>query len=393
MTPSRSSSAAIARGSCSTLSARPRASAADVGQLRLEAGEALGERLEAAGPRGRAPRASRSGLRDRLPRARPPRRSAHRGRARRPARSPRRAGPPRAGRGSRPPRRRAAGPPRSRPPRARELEPPERARAGSSASSASAARFARQRVDRVGHRRARLVVAAVTRRAGRAASARRAAAAGRAARGSRRAGPTSSASRAAVTVSSSSRAVDRPLADDLADGDERLREPVEQRLDARGLGAVPDEARVRARAEGQPQRVDQEALAGPGLAGDDVEARREREAQPVDEGEVGDGQLEQASARSAAHAPAHDGSSSTLWRSRSQNGSAPAGSTRRIGRSTARTSTTSPTCDREVLAAVDRDQRLVGVDDAAADDLLRADDDRPERREVGGDRRHDRGCG
>ena len=42
---------------------------------------------------------------------------------------------------------------------------------------------------------------------------------------------------------------------------------------------------------------------------------------------------------------------------------------RRIGRSTARTSTTSPTRDRDVLAAVDRDERLVGVDDAAAHDL------------------------
>ena len=45
--------------------------------------------------------------------------------------------------------------------------------------------------------------------------------------------------------------------------------------------------------------------------------------------------------------------------------------------------------DRDVLAAVDRDERLVRVDDPAADDLLRAHDDRADGRQVGGDRRHD----
>ena len=38
---------------------------------------------------------------------------------------------------------------------------------------------------------------------------------------------------------------------DLAHGDQRLREPVEQRLDPRALRPVPDERRVRARARGQ----------------------------------------------------------------------------------------------------------------------------------------------
>ena len=42
---------------------------------------------------------------------------------------------------------------------------------------------------------------------------------------------------------------------------------------------------------------------------------------------------------------AHEGSNATLWRSRSQNGCAPSGSMSRIGRSTAWTSTTSPTRD------------------------------------------------
>ena len=43
----------------------------------------------------------------------------------------------------------------------------------------------------------------------------------------------------------------------LADDDERLREPVEERLDARGFGAVPDDAGVGARAADEPERVDE----------------------------------------------------------------------------------------------------------------------------------------
>ena len=73
----------------------------------------------------------------------------------------------------------------------------------------------------------------------------------------------------------------------LADGDQRLRQPVEERLDAGALGAVADERRVGPRADGQPERVDQQALPGAGLAGDDVEARLEREPQALDDREVG----------------------------------------------------------------------------------------------------------
>ena len=74
-----------------------------------------------------------------------------------------------------------------------------------------------------------------------------------------------------------------------------------------------------------------------------------------------DRQLEQAPRRVVAH----DGSSSTLRRRRSQNGTAPSGSTNRIERGPADTSTTSPTATGQVLAAVDADERLVRVDDPA----------------------------
>ena len=153
---------------------------------------------------------------------------------------------------------------------------------------------------------------------------------------------------------------------DLANRDERLRQAVEQRLHAGRLRAVADEPDVRARAADEPERVDEQALAGSGLAGDDVEARREGQAQAIDQREVADGQLEEASAQS------HDGSSATLWRSRSQNGCAPAGSTRRIGRSQRPDLDDVADRERHVLAAVDRDERLVGVDDRAADDLAGA---------------------
>ena len=123
---------------------------------------------------------------------------------------------------------------------------------------------------------------------------------------------------------------------DLAHGDQRLREPIEEGLHPGDLGAVANQADVRACAADQPERIDEQALAGAGLAGDDVETRPEGHPQPIDQGEVADGQLEQASG-------AHDGSSATLCRSRSQNGCAPCGSMSRIGRSSARTSTTSPT--------------------------------------------------
>ena len=122
---------------------------------------------------------------------------------------------------------------------------------------------------------------------------------------------------------------------DLADGDDRLRQPVEERLHAGGLGAVPDQGRVGAGAGHEPEGIDDQALAGAGLAGEDVEPGLERQPDPLDDREVGDGEFEQS--------PGHDGSSATLCRSRSQNGTAPVGSISRSGRSTARTSTTSPT--------------------------------------------------
>ena len=106
-------------------------------------------------------------------------------------------------------------------------------------------------LDHVGHRRARRRVPAVARRAGRAASARRAGAAGRAGRGSRRADRPRRPAATAV-VGDVVEPGGRPAAGGhLADGDERLGKPVEQRLDAGRLGAVADERRVGARARGR----------------------------------------------------------------------------------------------------------------------------------------------
>ena len=48
----------------------------------------------------------------------------------------------------------------------------------------------------------------------------------------------------------------------LANRDQRLGEPVEQGLDARGLRAVTDQPGIGPRAADQPERVDQQALAG-----------------------------------------------------------------------------------------------------------------------------------
>src|SRR6185436_9823661 len=59
---------------------------------------------------------------------------------------------------------------------------------------------------------------------------------------------------------------------DLAAGDQRLRDAVEERLHARHVGAMADEGRVGPRAEREPQRIDEQALARAGLAGDDVQA-------------------------------------------------------------------------------------------------------------------------
>ena len=133
---------------------------------------------------------------------------------------------------------------------------------------------------------------------------------------------------------------------DLAHAHERLREPVEERLDARCFGAVADEARVRAGAEGKPERVDEEALPGAGLAGQDVEPLGEGDPGALDQGQVGHRQLEEAPGgepRTARLLHAQDGRSCAFWRSRSQNGSAPSGSRNRTGRGSAATVTMSPT--------------------------------------------------
>jgi len=54
---------------------------------------------------------------------------------------------------------------------------------------------------------------------------------------------------------------------------------------------VADERRIRASPDGQPEGVDQQALPGPCLAGEDVEPGLEREPQPVDQREVVDREL------------------------------------------------------------------------------------------------------
>ena len=92
-----------------------------------------------------------------------------------------------------------------------------------------------------------------------------------------------------MTVSSSMRAVDRPPAATSRTAIERLGQTVEQGLDAGGIGAVADERRVGAGAQREPEGIDDQALAGAGLAGDDVEAGLEREADAFDERQVGDG--------------------------------------------------------------------------------------------------------
>ena len=85
-----------------------------------------------------------------------------------------------------------------------------------------------------------------------------------------------------------------PAGADFADADKRLRYAVEQRLHARRLRAVADEAGVGAPTQHQRQRIDEQALARAGLTGDDGEASRKRDAHVLDEGQVADGKLEQA---------------------------------------------------------------------------------------------------
>ena len=80
----------------------------------------------------------------------------------------------------------------------------------------------------------------------------------------------------------------------LADGDERLRQPVEQGLDPRDLRAVPDERGVCPCAKGQPKGVDEQALAGSGLAREHVQARSKHQTQVIYQAEVHDREFQQA---------------------------------------------------------------------------------------------------
>ena len=143
---------------------------------------------------------------------------------------------------------------------------------------------------------------------------------------------------------------------------QRLRNAVEERLDAGRLGPVAHERRVGASAGGETQRVDQKALAGAGLAGEDVEAGLEHDPEPLDQGQVSNAQLRQSTGghgrsrflrlrrglpgRLHLGSLRHEGSSSDFWRSRSQKGTAPLGSIRRIGRPISHTATTSPIANR-----------------------------------------------
>ena len=59
------------------------------------------------------------------------------------------------------------------------------------------------------------------------------------------------------------------------------------------LGAGPHQAGIGAPAERQPERVQQDRLAGAGLAGQHAQPRPEGEAEPVDQDDIADGQAEQ----------------------------------------------------------------------------------------------------
>ena len=84
---------------------------------------------------------------------------------------------------------------------------------------------------------------------------------------------------------------------DLANRNDRLGNPVEERLDPGELRAVPDQRCVGARSQGEAERVDEQALAGAGLPGDHVQPGAELEAEPIDQREIRDRQLEQAAGR------------------------------------------------------------------------------------------------
>ena len=245
--PSRSSIAAIAAGSWSTVSASARASRGDVAQLRLEARQPLGERLE---PRIDPGDAARLAERDRDALARPAtlggQRLVDRGRP---------AGDGLAVLGGRQPRAdlvRLAGAQARRRDLGRlvleELQPARELARIDRRARARAARFSRQRSTARRHRGAqRLVPAERVEQVALPALVEEALLVvlavdlderpdlvGEPRRGHRR------------VVEPGGRAA---AGGDLAHRDERLRQPVEQRLDAGGLRAVADERGVGARAE------------------------------------------------------------------------------------------------------------------------------------------------
>ena len=76
-----------------------------------------------------------------------------------------------------------------------------------------------------------------------------------------------------------------------------LRADREFGADRRLLGAGPHQPGLGAAAERQAQRVEQDRLAGAGLAGQHAQPRPKRQAQPVDQHDVANGEAEQHAAR------------------------------------------------------------------------------------------------
>ena len=221
----------------------------DVVELRLEAGEPVGQRLEPRVEPGQAARLVRRG-RDRVAGAALRRPRAPRGASRCRGRSPRRAARRRAGPGSRRPRRRAAGPRRSPPPRARASSSRRASSRGSSSQLRERRPVRPPAVDRPGHRRRAAPSCppnASSRSRCQRSSSRRCCScwpwiSTSGADRRRRAASRSPAS-------SSRRAVDRPVAATSRTAISGSGMPVEQGLDAGDVGAVADERRVGARPE------------------------------------------------------------------------------------------------------------------------------------------------
>src|SRR5581483_7449577 len=104
-------------------------------------------------------------------------------------------------------------------------------------------------------------------------------------------------------------------------------------------GAGPDHLGRRALAEQQRQRVHEQRLAGPRLAGEHVEAGRERQRDVGDDGEIADPQLGEHYSRSRSERSPHW----SFLRMRAKKPSGPR-RTSSTGRSARRTSSRSPGC-------------------------------------------------